>query len=209
MRTDLRLFFLVAALISPSVAGAAPDTTGARSAFAEGERAFKLGRFDVAIGAYERAFELDPRPAFLYNMALAHRRQFEVDHELPHLLRARELYRNYLLLDEKTARRAAIEQLIAELSTQISVEESRRAAETRPQPAAPPPVTAPPPSPAPSVVLVSSPAPPAPTPHRRSRVGWIVGGAVGAAVLVGGALALGLTLGRPSGLTVDLTGTPR
>ena len=214
MRTSLLRLALVVVCLAAPARPAAADVAGAKAAFADGERLFKLGQFSDAIAAYERAFSLDARPAFLYNMALAHRRQFESDRDLAHLSRARALYRNYLLLEPQTSRRAAVEKLIAELTTQIDQEEERRAESTPAPPSpAPPPATIAPPS------AVASPAPVSPAttplvsasapPPRSHHVGWIVGGTLGAALIVGGAIALGVVLSRPAPLGVDLTGTPR
>jgi tetratricopeptide (TPR) repeat protein len=206
MRTSARTLVLLLFVALAGGRAVAADVAGAKAAFLEGERQFKLGRFTDAIAAYERAFSLDPRPAFLHNMALAHRRQFENDGDVEQLVQARTLYRNYLLLDPKTPRRAAVEQILVELNAQIESEQRKRAAA-----AAPPPVVQPAPAPAPPVAQ-PTPAPAAlvSTPPPRDRhVGWIVGGTIGAAIVVGGAIALAVVLTRPQPLTVDLSGTPR
>src|SRR5688572_26593308 len=114
-------------------ARAAPARENAKALFQEGERDFQLGKFDTAIQAYERAFNLDPQPAFIFNIALAHRRQYEIDGKLEHLLRARELYRNYLKLDPGSANRTGVEKLITELGARI---DDARAQNAEPPPAA-------------------------------------------------------------------------
>jgi tetratricopeptide (TPR) repeat protein len=123
-------------------ARAAPPRENAKAMFQQGERDFQLGKFEAAIDAYERAFNLDPHPAFIFNIALAHRRQYEIDGKLEHLLRARELYRNYLKLAPATANRPGVEKLITELGTRI---DQARAGAGEPPP-----------------VAVAVPAPPAP-----------------------------------------------
>jgi tetratricopeptide (TPR) repeat protein len=128
-------------------APATADVAGGKRAFVEGERLFALGRFDEAIAAYEKAYSLDPRPGFLFNIAQAHRRQFDIDHQREHLARARELYRNYLAAEPAPQRRAAAEQLLAELTTKL---------------AEPPPVEKPPEAP----LVEKPPEPPAPTVER-------------------------------------------
>ena len=91
MRAEARYVLVVAVASAVAMAGraeAAPpaaENTAAKAAFIEGERNFQLGKFDAAIEAYERAFGLDPQPAFLFNIALSHRRQYEIDGQLDHL----------------------------------------------------------------------------------------------------------------------------
>jgi tetratricopeptide (TPR) repeat protein len=193
-------------------AAAPAPRDAARSAFQEGERSFQLGKFEAAIEAYERAFNLDPQPAFIFNIALAHRRQFEIDGALEHLLRARELYRNYLKLDPGSANRPGVEKLIAELGTRIDqLRASANPTEppaVSPIPAAPrappgepvspptpptPPTTTQPPRaavPPPATTapsIVASPAPPAEPPS--SLKTWLIAGGV-TAIIVGGAVTV-------------------
>jgi tetratricopeptide (TPR) repeat protein len=129
---------------------APPDAAGAKAAFLEGERQFQLGRFEEAIASYEQAFGLDPQPAFLFNIALAHRRQHEIDGKLEHLLRARELYRNFLRLDPQSPRRPGVEKVLVDLG--VKIDEARRQAEPGAEPATP------------AAALASSPASPRPLP---------------------------------------------
>jgi tetratricopeptide (TPR) repeat protein len=171
------------------------DPTAARDAFDEAERLYQLGRFEEAIASYEKAYALDAQPAFLYNIALAHRRQYEIDKKPEHLRRARELYRNYLLLEPTTPRRAGIERLIEELGARLEKESAPALS--------PPRLTAPqPPTPA----LIAAPAP---EPPRRSSAGWWIAG--GAAVVAGVVLVVLLTRGGSGtdGPTVNLGGKPR
>jgi tetratricopeptide (TPR) repeat protein len=194
MRTEIVAIAIVAVAAVP--ARAAPDNADAKAAFVEGERDFQLGKFEAAIGAYERAFGLDPQPAFLFNIALAHRRQYEIDGKLEHLARARELYRNYLKLEPHGGNRAGVEKLIAELTARI--DQARARVEAPPPPAAPPPP--PPVAPAERTIAAAAPAPPPeratpvlvsapasgdaePPPHGSSRT-WIIGGSIAAAAVV-------------------------
>jgi tetratricopeptide (TPR) repeat protein len=206
MRIEMKrvvAFAIMAACSAAARAQAAPaENAAAKAAFVEGDRDFQLGKFEAAIDAYERAFGLDPQPAFLFNIALAHRRQFEIDGQIEHLARARELYRNYLKLEPHSSNRAGVEKLIAELTAKIDQSRSR----PEPPPAAPAPVAplapatpgaagegsapaAPP--------LAEKPAPaaehPAATLSAQAREAapaggssrkWIIGGTIAAAVIV-------------------------
>src|SRR3954469_2084942 len=138
---------------------AAADNAAAKAAFVEGDRSFQLGKFDAAIEAYERAFGIDPQPAFLFNIALAHRRQYEIDGQIDHLARARELYRNYLKLQPQSGgNRPGVERLIAELTAKIEL--ARGKPETSQQQPPPGPTST-----AHSLAPVpGAPATPAPTP---------------------------------------------
>jgi tetratricopeptide (TPR) repeat protein len=203
MRADTRTTTLVlAAVIAGAVAAsaqAAPaENSAAKAAFVEGERNFQLGKFEAAIDAYERAFGLDAQPAFLFNIALAHRRQFEIDGRVEHLARARELYRNYLKLEPQSGNRAGVEKLIGELTARIEQERSKPAPSPAPSPAAAPgppgaaeaaappapapPASSPPPA-APPAALLSAPAgdnQPAASSNRK----WVIGGTIAAAAVV-------------------------
>jgi len=183
------------ALASPSLAVGDPDPAAARAAYDEAERLYQLGRFEEAIASYEKAYALDRQPAFLYNIALAHRRQFEIDGRPEHLRRARELYRNYLRAEPTTPRRAAIEKIIDELGARLEKEKEP-----------PPPNLAARPEPPPQALVVA----PRPEPERPSHTGWwIAGGAVVIAAVVATVL---LARGRAPGTdgpTVNLGGMPR
>src|SRR4051794_23090829 len=124
------LVFAAASAMAAQAEGASAENEPARAAFNEGERNFQLGKFDAAIDAYERAFGLDPQPAFLFNIALSHRRQYEIDGQTAPPARARELYRNYLRLEPQASNKAGVERLISDLSVKID------AARGRPEPGA-------------------------------------------------------------------------
>jgi tetratricopeptide (TPR) repeat protein len=181
---------VLAAAAAPARAVTPDQQAAAKAAFVDGERSFELGKFEDAIAAYERAFGLDPQPAFVFNIALAHRRQYELDGKLEHLLRARELYRNYLRLDPESPRRAGVEKILADLTARIDQAGSARPAAPPPPAGAPPPldvrVPAPPPERKPPPSFAPGP-PPAPPERHESHGAWfVVGGLVvlGAVVVV-------------------------
>jgi tetratricopeptide (TPR) repeat protein len=200
-------------------AGAAPPRENAKAIFQEGERNFQLGKFEAAIEAYERAFNLDPQPAFIFNIALAHRRQFEIDGKLEHLLRARELYRNYLKLDPTSPNRPGVEKLITELGARIDQTRARAvvveppAASTAPASApaavvaAPPPPVAAAPTPE-SPPLVNEPAlVNRPVEKSSSTRTWLLAGGITAAVIAAAVTILLVTRSDQSfdGPGIDLT----
>ena len=216
---------VVAAFAAAGRAQAAPvENAAARAAFSEGERNFQLGKFDAAIDAYERAFGLDPQPAFLFNIALSHRRQYEIDGQIDHLARARELYRNYLRLEPQAANRAGVEKLINDLTAKID------AGRGRPEPpvALAPPVS-PDPAPAPAgpagpgllpgavppssaerpAGVLSAPAHPVEPPPSSSRR-WVIGGTIAAAAVVAAIAIVFATRSGPSfdGPGVNVTSMP-
>src|SRR5262245_26397502 len=66
---------LLSLALSLALCGAAraDSPEEARAHYDKGTAAFALGRFDVAATEYEKAFEMKPDPALLYNAAQAHR----------------------------------------------------------------------------------------------------------------------------------------
>jgi tetratricopeptide (TPR) repeat protein len=69
----------VTALLLALVVHSAPvlvaqsDDSKAKALFKEGETAYNLGQFDVALGKYTEAYKLKPLPGFLFNIAQCHR----------------------------------------------------------------------------------------------------------------------------------------
>src|SRR5262245_26702730 len=201
MRAEWKAALLLAVAAAEVVAlraDAAPaENAAAKAAFLEGDRNFQLGKFEAAISAYERAFGLDPQPAFLFNIALAHRRQYEIDGKIDHLARARELYRNYLKLEPHSSHRAGVEKLVADLTAKL--EQARSRAEPPPapppapvvaarrEPAAEPEALAAPPAARPAApaerpaTVLSAPARGTEAPPPSSARKWVIGGTIAAA----------------------------
>jgi len=205
------LFVALACALAAPAPAAAAENAAAKAAFSEGERDFQLGKFDAAIEDYERAFGLDPQPAFLFNIALSHRRQYEIDGKIDHLARARELYRNYLRLEPQAANRAGVEKLIGELTAKIDAArdkpEAPSATAAGPTAAASTPasstLTAAPPASAPAAAqpqaVLTAAAGETPPPSSRRR--WVIGGTVAAAVVVAAIAIFFVT--RSSGPSFD------
>lgn len=75
-RTRLRASVLAWLVVVTSGASAQTPTDAreARRLFAEGEQAYRLGRYEESIRAWEAAYAADPRPRIQYNLAQAHER---------------------------------------------------------------------------------------------------------------------------------------
>lgn len=91
------------------------STTRAREYFQAGAQAYSLGEFGAAIQAFEQAYALAPRPAVLFSIAQAERRQYFLSQDLTHLQRAVEMYRRYLSEETQTARKPDAVQALSEL----------------------------------------------------------------------------------------------
>jgi tetratricopeptide (TPR) repeat protein len=179
----------------------AAEPSAAHRAYDEATAAFGLGHYAEAAEKYETAFSLRPDPALLYDAAQAYR----LAGNRP---RALELYRNYLRLypdrqnaDEARNQVAALTKAIEE-DKAVAPPAVAAAPATAPPPAVapiapvaapaavpPPALSAAPPSVTPAAMVSETPpAAEAPSSNGGSRTWlWI---AVGAAVVVGGAVAL-------------------
>ena len=195
--------------------------------------AFALSRYAVAAENYEKAFELRPDPAVLYNAAQAHRLAGNKE-------RALELYQSYLRM-YGTEKRAEIEKHIENLKQAIEKDHAvATSPPTTPAPVGGTTIAAPAPAPEPTppkpeappavATKVESPLPPPPAPEPAPTTAqqppvlvaqpaapsddgsivkkpwfWIVVGTAVAAAAVGGFL---LTRGGPSDPTASLGGVP-
>jgi len=83
-------------------------TKTARRHFAKGDKLFALGRFEEALGHYEKAYEAKPLAGFLFNIAQCHR-------NLGHIDEAIFSYRKYLTEQPDAENRDQVEQQITEL----------------------------------------------------------------------------------------------
>jgi tetratricopeptide (TPR) repeat protein len=119
-----KLFLFALAALLPQVAFAQPQpapgasapasppaaaddaTTRARRLFDAGQSSYKIGDFKSAIQAFEQAYAIDPRPALLFSIGQAHRRQYFVDNRAGHVAVAIQNFREYLAKVESGGRRA-------------------------------------------------------------------------------------------------------
>jgi tetratricopeptide (TPR) repeat protein len=100
------------------------DTEAAQRLFREGEEAYWLGDFDLAVERFEEAYRLSKIPGMLYNVGLAYQRRYDSSRAREDLRRARAVFVNYLeadtagLIDPRH-----VEGLIAEIDASLAVAE--------------------------------------------------------------------------------------
>ena len=124
---------LTASLVPAPVLAAPSDEAmaEAQAAYQEGEKAYRLGKFDEAAEFFEKAYELSDLPDILYNIGLAHLRWFDVDPEVSHLRKAKVVLQNYIVEIQKNpdlGDRAEAEALIAEIDKKIEEAQAAEAA---------------------------------------------------------------------------------
>ncbi len=103
----LRIVFATILLFTATASVA--DEPDAKAYYDRGNAAFALGKYDASAQAYERAYELKPDRALLYNAAQAHRLAGNKQ-------RALTLYQNYLRFYGRVApNRAEVTELIKNL----------------------------------------------------------------------------------------------
>lgn len=104
------LLILLVSLFCPFAAAA---TSSAREQVQQGLVAYDLGRFPEALERFSEAYRLDPRPAFLFNIAQCHR-------HLGHWEKAAFFYRRYRSHFAGSAHDAMIVELIAEVEQKLA-----------------------------------------------------------------------------------------
>jgi tetratricopeptide (TPR) repeat protein len=198
----MRVCVLVLLVLVPLAARAEDDP---KAIFDRGTALFALRHFSEAAALYEKAFELRPDPAILYNAAQAHRLA-------GNKTRALDLYQSLLkLYGSKVANRAEIMDHIRHL--QFAIDAERRATNSppiTPQPRPldtgtrqpPPQVDAPPPpatpaTPATATTLTAGPV----DPVTKRKWFWPVIGSTIAVVVAG--VTVGVVIGASK--TVDPT----
>ncbi len=187
---------------------AAPGAGEARRLARRSVLEYDTGDYDAALADIARAYELDPRPGFLFNLGQCHR-------ALGHYEKAALAFRSYLRAVPRAKNRSQVERLLAEMEAKAKSQLA----------AAPPPVAArapPPPAPpraesaaavAPAPPIRAAPAAAVSAPVERGgpppATWWIGGGGVAAAlagaalvVLADGTLGGDRTTAGPNGATV-------
>jgi len=197
-----RIFLVLTLLTAPA---AADSSSRAARHFASGQLLFAQGRLRDAAAEFKRAFELDPRPRYLYDAAQSTRMAGDCAAAVP-------LYQAFArIAPDEDARNAAAQNLqrcqpappvetAAPPEPATAVEEPPVAAPAptaEPSPSAPPPATTTPPS------LVAAAPPPAPAKPSSARLRWMggVGGATAGALLLSATILEGQGAARFDELT--------
>jgi tetratricopeptide (TPR) repeat protein len=182
-----------AAAIAWILAASAPAERPGRALFERAEANFNRGNFEAARLDYQAAYDVEPLPAFLFNIGQCYR-------NLGDYTRAQFFFQRFTILDPGSPKRPAAERLIVEMGR---LEEERRA-QARTEP--------PPPSLTPAA-LAARPTPanedgkgamlrqtgaPANPPRPFYRRAWFWAG-IGGAILLGSAVALALSDREPDG----------
>ena len=110
MRTVLRLT-VVMVLLAGGAASAKGDDH-AKQLYNQGEAAFMSGNYADAATLFEKAYAESKKPALLWNVAQAQRRQYDIDKDINRLRRARLVYENFAAAspDDKSKEDAAREE---------------------------------------------------------------------------------------------------
>jgi tetratricopeptide (TPR) repeat protein len=153
------LAFVVALAVASAESRTALGQEDARSYNQKATAAFALGKYAAAAEYFEKAFELKPDPALLYNAAQAHRMAGDKE-------RALALYQNYLrVYGGGQGQRADVEKKIEELKKAIEHDKEVATSpptNTEPIGSAPADTSAPPVAPGATSAVASPPAAPAP-----------------------------------------------
>jgi tetratricopeptide (TPR) repeat protein len=154
---------LVALAVVALAAPVAHAQDSAKDHFNRGVKLYNLGHFQEAIPEFEKAYDLEPAPILLFNIAQSHRQNGNKE-------RALFFYRRYLEQEPNASKRADVEQRMKELEQAVQQENEQKhkpPTEVSPPPpgtpgtapAAPPPTT-------PPVVTAGPPTPASPIPVR-------------------------------------------
>jgi tetratricopeptide (TPR) repeat protein len=176
---------VVAALLLGSAAAQTHDAPAeARRHYDEGTKAFNLGEFARAVNEYRAAYNINPHPALLYNIAQSYRLAGDLAHAV-------FFYRSYLHNVPDATNRREVQERIAMLEAQLA---EGRASGSAPGNGAPPPVPAgahpeadaSATQPSPSGLVAAQPSPPPPrAPLYKKWWLWTLVGAVAAGAAVG------------------------
>src|SRR5438132_8083251 len=109
------VILLVLVLAANAFAQGSSGVDQAKTFFTAGAQAYERGDFVGAIQAFERANQLAPRPAILFSIAQAYRRQYYIDGKPDNLRNAVKNYREYLKQAPDGNRKADASQALAEL----------------------------------------------------------------------------------------------
>jgi tetratricopeptide (TPR) repeat protein len=189
MRGALAVAALALVLAGAGDALAASKQAQAKRAFRKAQRLFKDGQAQAALPHYQRAYELsNKRPSAVFGLAQCERSLDMYEESIAH-------FEEYLALRPRAKNAREVKKTIALLQAQLAArnapppEPPEAVAEAPPPPVAPPP---PPPAPPPSIVReVAPPEKEEGDSFFANPILWIV---VGAVVVAGAGVALGVGL---------------
>ena len=88
------------------------DMAAAREKFSAGERAYNLGEFDKAVALFKEAYEAEPDPAFLFNIAQSYRQAGDCKEAV-------FFYKRYLALKQNDTKKPLRPEVKAEVEKRI------------------------------------------------------------------------------------------
>jgi len=94
-------------------------TRAAKRHYERGQKLFALQKFEAALEQFQKAFDADPIPDFLFNIGQCHRNLGDYEAAI-------FSFKRYLKLDPETANREQVEELIAKLEDKQAAKESKR-----------------------------------------------------------------------------------
>jgi tetratricopeptide (TPR) repeat protein len=103
-----------------------PSMEQAHRAYSEGETAYRLGHFEEAATRYEEAYRASRFPNILFDIGQACRRWYEIDKNVDHLRKARDMFKAYLHDSPTGKQRAVAERHLPELERLIADDARRR-----------------------------------------------------------------------------------
>jgi hypothetical protein len=113
--TGLAMIGLLCVTIASGVARAQSAPDSAQQHFDRGAKLYNLGHFQESIPEFEKAYELDPSPIFLFNIAQSHR-------QLGNKERALFFYRRYLEQAPNAANRDDVQKRMKDLEASLQQE---------------------------------------------------------------------------------------
>lgn len=116
--TLLAVCFLLFAFVRPAHAED-PSERAAKRHYERGQKLYNLQKFEEALEQYQKAFDAEPLPGFLFNIAQCQRNLGDYDAAI-------FSFKRYLKLDPETEKREQVEELIDELETKKAEGDTER-----------------------------------------------------------------------------------
>ena len=117
-RTLLAVCFLLFALVRAAHAED-PSERAAKRHYDRGQKLYNLQKFEQALEQYQKAFDAQPLPGFLFNIAQCQRNLGDYDAAI-------FSFKRYLKLDPETEKREQVEELIEELEAKKAEGDTER-----------------------------------------------------------------------------------